>query len=86
MKGNTGLRKCSVLDLSIRKPTCLRQVVRGILQCWFNPLLGFYLAVMIVAQMCFCFFFHGQQCRNTHGMSFPKVSISDHCLPLLKDK
>lgn len=27
-----------------------------------------------------------QQCKNTHGVSFPKVSISGHCLSLLKDK
>lgn len=72
MKGNTGLRKCSVLDLSIRKPTCLRQVVRGILQCWFNPLLGFYLAVMIVAQMCFCFFFSWTTMQKYTWNEFPQ--------------
>lgn len=72
MRGNTVLRKCSVLDLPIRKPTCRRQMVRGMLQCWFNPLLGFCLAVMIAAQMFFVLvFFHG------HSTTMQKYTQSE---------
>jgi len=49
MGGNTLQRKSSVLDLPIRKSTCLRQAVRRILQGWFNPAMGFHLALTMLA-------------------------------------
>lgn len=85
MGGNTLLRKSSVLDLPIRKSTCLRQTVRRIFQGWFNPRMGFHLALTTLAQDGFLLD-KAQQSRSTRGVSFPKVSISDHCLSLLKDK
>lgn len=51
--GDTLQRKSSVLDLPIRKSTCLRQAVRRILQGWFNPWTGFHLALAVLARNAF---------------------------------
>lgn len=79
MGGNILLRKSSVLVLPIRKSTCLRQAVRRIFQGWFKSEMGFHLAFMTLVWDVF-FLEKAQQSRSTRGVSFPKVSISDHCL------
>lgn len=87
MGGNTLQRKSSVLDLPIRKSTCLRQEVSRILQGWLHPRMGFPFALAMLAVGVFFFSWTKHSKAEVHaGWVSPKFPSLIVACPYAKDK